>query len=226
MNYQKLRKTLLNIAITTGLLSSLTTNVKAQETFSNDHIRFNQDTVVEFEFIRSHGSYLATFGIKNETTGVETILFQEIKPYDSYGNPIQQTTDPGANNTNESIDYTGTIGKSVIPGDDVNIVSYNNKPDGSVVEFNFEEDQEYSFFLESVSPTGQTSRKLISTQNYAQFDGDLEGGNSSDRYGRNIVGSSVSWEDGGEITEGNDFDYDDFVIEIGGFLRTYCPPIR
>ena len=43
----------------------------------------------------------------------------------------------------------------------------------------------------------------------------------SDRYGRNIIGSSIAWEDGGEELRA-DLDFDDFVVEAGGVLRDSC----
>jgi hypothetical protein len=52
--------------------------------------------------------------------------------------------------------------------------------------------------------------------------GSLGGGNQG-----NITGSRVGWEDGGEPDEGNDQDFDDFVVEAGGYLIDFsCPPVR
>jgi len=78
-------------AIATGLMSTLATSVQAQDIFDNRAVQFPEDTIVEFEFLQSHGSYQAAFGVRNETTGEETILFQEVKPYDAFGTnqPIQ-----------------------------------------------------------------------------------------------------------------------------------------
>ena len=205
----------------TGLFGSLVTPAIAQDQFDNYNISFSQDTVVEFEFIRSHGSNQSTFGIINFTTGEERVLFREIKPYDAYGNYSRERRIQGQNNTNEFVDYVGTIGNAVLPGPYVNIVPYNSKPNGSVIEFLFRKNQDYAFFLESRNDIGEIKRVLLSNDNYTQFDGELGGGNMRDRYGRDIIGSSISWEDGGErnIT---DLDFDDFVVEAGGVLRNNC----
>jgi len=86
----------------------------------------------------------------------------------------------------------------------------------------FKANNRYVFFLESVSPTGQTRRRIVSTQNLAQFNGRLDGGRKG-----TITGSRVSWEDGGRVEVGSDDDFDDFVIEAGGYLIDLnCPPIR
>ncbi|MEQ8464272.1 hypothetical protein [Coleofasciculus sp. E2-BRE-01] len=195
-------------AIATGLMSTLATSVQAQDIFDNRAVQFPEDTIVEFEFLQSHGSYQAAFGVRNETTGEETILFQEVKPYDAFGTnqPIQ--TSPGQNDLGTQADFVGTVEGGTISN------QFN--------EFMFKANNRYVFFLESVSPTGQTRRRIVSTQNLAQFNGRLDGGRKG-----NITGSRVSWEDGGRVEVGNDDDFDDFVIEAGGYLIDLnCPPIR
>jgi len=209
------------LSLITGLFASLASSAHAQDQFDNNDISFSQDTIVEFEFIRSHGSNQSTFGVLNITTGVETVFFQEIKPYDQYGSYRRDFRIEGQNNTNQSIDYVGTIGNSVISGPNVTVVNYPNKTNGAVIEFLFKENENYVFFLESRTPYGQVQRTFLSTQAYTQFDGDLAGGNMSDRYGRNIIGSSIAWEDGGEELRA-DLDFDDFVVEAGGVLRDSC----
>ncbi|GEM_PF-3283625 len=221
MLLKKWTKKLLTMSLVTGLYGSLVTSVSAQDQFDHNNISFGQDTIVEFEFIRSHGSNQATFGIVNFTTAVETVFFQEIKPYDNYGSYVRDRRIEGQNNTNQLVDFVGTIGNSVLPGANVTIVPYNNKANGSVIEFLFKKNEVYAFFLESRNPDGEIRRTFLSTQDYVQFDGDLGGGNMRDRYGRDIIGRSMAWEDGGEENR-TDLDFDDFVIEAGGILRDNC----
>ncbi len=195
-------------AIATGLMSTLATSVQAQDIFDNRAVQFPEDTIVEFEFLQSHGSYQAAFGVRNETTGEETILFQEVKPYDAFGTnqPIQSSR--GQNDLGTQADFVGTVEGGTISN------QFN--------EFMFKANNRYVFFLESVSPTGQTRRRIVSTQNLAQFNGRLDGGRKG-----TITGSRVSWEDGGRVEVGSDDDFDDFVIEAGGYLIDLnCPPIR
>lgn len=218
MLLKKLTKKLLTMSLVTGLLGSFVTSVQAQDQIDNNNVSFSQDTIVEFEFIRSHGSNQGTFGVINLTTGEQTVLFQEIKPYDAYGGYVRERRIEGQNNTNQPIDYVGTMGNAVFPGEGVTVVPYANKPNGSVVEFMFKKNQVYAFFLESRNEWGQVRSTILSNQTYVQFDGDLAGGNLRDRYGRNIMGRSIAWEDGGEKVR-SDLDFDDFVIEAGGVFR-------
>jgi hypothetical protein len=49
---------------------------------------------------------------------------------------------------------------------------------------------------------------------------------SGDRSG--IIGSRIAWDDDGlPQAKGKDDDFDDFVIEAGGYLVSVpCPPVR
>lgn len=193
-------------AIAAGLVSSFAAPAQAEDMFDNRAIQFPEDTIVEFEFIGSHGSYQAAFGIRNETTGEETVLFREVKPYDAFGTGQTQVRTGGQNNLGTSFDFPGTIAGGTV----LNQFS----------EFTFQANNRYVFFLESVSPTGQTRRSILSTQNFARFFGSLDGGRSGD-----ITGTRVAWEDGGRVEVGPDEDFDDFVIEAGGYLIDFnCPP--
>lgn len=186
-------------AIAAGFMSTLTPSVQAQDIFDNRAIQFPEDTIVEFEFLQSHGSYLAAFGVRNETTGEETILFQEIKPYDAFGTNQPVLSSRGQNDFGTQSDFVGTVTGGTVSN--------------QFSEFLFQANNRYVFFLESVSPTGQTRRRIVSTQNLAQFNGSLNSGRRG-----NVKGTRVSWEDGGQVEVGNDDDFDDFVIEAGGYL--------
>ncbi|HBB33420.1 MAG TPA: hypothetical protein DDZ80_18020 [Cyanobacteria bacterium UBA8803] len=195
-------------AVAAGVMGSLTTPVQAQEALGNQVIQFPVDTTVEFEFLQSHGSYLATLGVRNETTGEESVLFREVKPYDAFGMGQTQSSSRGRDDLGSRTDFVGTVDGGTV----------SNR----LSEFTFKANNRYVFFLESVSPTGQTRRGVLSTQNFARFFGSLDSGRQGD-----ITGNRISWEDGGQVEVGNDGDYDDFVIEAGGYLiDVNCPPIQ
>lgn len=198
---------ILTTVLATGLVSSVAPSVQAQDFFDNNTIAFKEDTVVEFEFIESHGAYQAALGVRNETTGQETILFQELKPYDSFGQGTREGSSVGNDNTGTATDFLGSIQGGTVAT--------------RFVEYTFDAGEQYSFYLVSVSPTGQTSRTVLSNQNFARFFGSLNGGRQGD-----VTGVRLGWEDGGRVEVGNDSDFDDFIIEAGGYLLTNCPPLR
>ena len=192
-------------AIVAGVIASGATPVKAEEALGNQIVQFSVDTIVEFQFLESHGSYQATFGIKNETTGEDTVLFREVKPYDAFGSGQNQSSAHGQNVLGTRLDYVGTVDGGTVAN--------------RLSEFTFQANNRYVFYLESVSPTGQTRRSVLSTQNFASFLGSLDGGKKGD-----MVGNRISWEDGGQVEVGNDRDYNDFVVEAGGYLiNAGCP---
>ncbi len=178
---------------------------QAQELFGNDGIRLDVDTVVEFEFLESNGSYQSVFGIVNLQTGEQFPLYGEVKPSNTL-QPIEVPSDYqddlGSQNRD---DFHGTPG-TVVP-----------LPLG---EFKFAADTDYSFYLESYF-NGQPAGTLYSTSSlnsgdrpYARFDGPLE----------DIIngGLLLRWEDSGSLLVGDintDFDYDDFIVRVGGHVR-------
>lgn len=183
--------------------------VKAQELFGNQGIRLAADTVVEFEFLESNGSYRSVFGIINLETGEKFPLYGEVKEADvpqPVNRPSSYQDDTGPQNRG---DFYGS------PGDTV------PKPLG---EFRFAANTDYSFYLES-SFGSQAAGTLYSTSNlnegnldYARFDGPLE----------DVIngGLLLRWEDTGSLLVGainTDYDYDDFIIRIGGYLRWDAP---
>jgi hypothetical protein len=197
-------------AIVAGLVGSLATPVKAQDLFENQVVQFPVDTTVEFEFKESHGAFQSTLGILDVETGQPVkVLFSETKPYDGYATGEAQVRAPGQNNTGTTIDFLGTVQGGTVQN--------------QLAEFTFQANKRYAFYLESVSPTGQTRRTVVSTSNLAAvFDGTLESG---ERNG--VIGSRIAWDDQGLARAGKDGDFDDFVIEAGGYLVTVpCPPVR
>jgi hypothetical protein len=197
-------------AVAAGLISSFATTVRAQDVFSNQVIEFPEDTTVEFEFKESHGAYQATLGIINLDTGRdEAVLFREEKPYDNFGTGRTETLAPSESRLGTKLDYVGTVEGGTVKN--------------RFAEFTFKANTRYAFYLDSVSPTGQTRRRVISTSNAATiFDGTLDSGSHN-----KIVGSRLSWDDDGLPGVGKDNDFNDFVIEAGGYLiQVNCPPVR
>lgn len=204
-----IRLTAITSIYTMGLFGAWATAALAQDAFGNEVVQFSEETVVEFEFIESHGAYQSSLGVKNLDTGEEAVLFQEVKPYDTYGTGAPQPSSPGQNNTGTNIDFVGTVdGGSV---------------SSKTAEYTFKANTRYAFYLESVSPTGQTRRSVLSTNSLgALFDGSLDAGNRN-----GVVGSRIAWDDDGLPKPGKDQDFDDFIIEAGGYLVTVtCPPVE
>lgn len=178
--------------------------VIAAEQFSNGGIRFEVDTVVEFEFVESNGAYQSTFGIINLETGARFPLYTEVKPSDipqSVIAPSDYLNDAGVENQD---DFQGT------PGNTVPVY---------LGEFTFVSDTDYTFYLESYfdgQPAGvlySTNTQNMDSRQFAQFDtaidGLMEGG---------IV---LRWDDSGTLLVDpaeTDYDYDDFIIRMGGHL--------
>lgn len=201
---------LLMEVMVTGLLSSFAAPVQAQDSFGQEVVQFPVDTTVEFEFKESHGAYQSTLGIINLDTGQPVkVLFSEAKPYDSAGTGESQPSAPGQNNTGTSLDFLGTVQGGTV--------------ENQFSEFTFEANTRYGFYLESVSPTGQTRRSVLSSSALAAvFDGALDAGNRGE-----ITGSRIAWDDSGLPRPGKDEDFDDFVVEAGGYLVTVpCPAVR
>ncbi|HEY9832272.1 MAG TPA: hypothetical protein V6D26_16925 [Stenomitos sp.] len=197
-------------AMVSGLFGSLAAPVQAQDAFGNQVIQFPVDTTVEFEFKESHGAYQSSLGILDLETGQPVqVLFSETKPYDQFGTGQSQTRSPGQNNIGTSLDFLGTVQGGTVQN--------------QLTEFTFQANKRYAFYLESVSPTGQTRRTVLSSSSLAAvFDGSL---NSGERGG--VVGSRIAWDDDGlPQAPGKDDDFDDFVIEAGGYLiEVGCPPV-
>lgn len=207
-------------------LGLVPTKAQANTTFNSRGISFDQDTIVEFEFIQSHGSYRTVFGMINQTTGEKQVIFQENQPYDDY--EFQEySPNVGKHDTGSTQDYVGTFGKTVTSGTGLVAVKAFGKPNGQVVEVPFEANHQYVFFLDVFNENGQFINQFLSTQSATNFDGNLEGGSGGrNGYGNRITGVSMLWEDGGRLESGGDFDFDDFVVEAGGFLFDPCPDVN
>lgn len=190
------------------LLGGLATPVQAEEIFGTEGIRFDVDTIVEFEFIKSNGAYQSIFGIVNLDTGEKTPLFTEVKPSDNPQALLEPSDYSSDLSANDNDDFLGTPGNTV--------------PE-PLAEFEFQANTRYAFYLES-SFQGRPAGVLYSTnfQNQTngsrlvRFEGSL--GNLADQ------GIAIIWDDTGSVIvkpNAQDRDFDDFLVRAGGHLA--CP---
>lgn len=205
----KLSRLLLGV-MALGVVSSLAAPVRAEDSFANQVVEFPVDTTVEFEFKESHGALQSSLGILDLETGQPVKeLFTEVKPYDDYGTGRPQTRG-GQNSIGTRLDFVGTVEGGTVAN--------------RTSEFTFKANTRYAFYLQSVSATGQTRRTVVSTSTLAAlFNGTLDSGSHD-----GIVGTRIAWDDDG-LPQANrkDDDFDDFVIEAGGYLVTIpCPPVK
>ncbi len=178
---------------------------QAQEMFGNEGIQFNVDTIIEFEFVSSHGAYQSTFGVIDLDTGQKTPLFNEAKASDIPQN-INQPSNFQRNN-GEGGDFEGSAGQAVPT---------------PLTEFEFEANKRYAFYLESIyndKPTGLffsvDAQNPTRTQR-AQFEGGVSGLSNG--------GTLIRWDDTGSVLvkpRDQDTDFDDFIVRSGGNLA--CP---
>ncbi len=191
-------------AIAAGILGTFSQPVQAVEDFNNGGIKFDVDTVVEFEFVESNGAYQSTFGVLDVETGQKTPLLAEVKPSDNPQN-VKTPTDYGRSTSKP--DFHGSPGNTV------------PQP---LAEFLFKANKRYVLYLESTyngRPAGivysTNSRNLASNQQ-GKFEGDF--------LGLAQGGTVLRWDDtGAELVKKSqdDRDFNDFVIRAGGHLA--CP---
>jgi len=178
---------------------------QAQERFGNDGIQFDEDTIVEFEYVSSHGAYQSTFGVIDLDTGVKTPLIAEVKPSDT----PEDVTKPSDYKKNNGAggDFEGTPGNAV---------------PNPLAEFEFKANKRYAFYLESTyngKPAGIFYS--VDTQNSvrrqrARFEGSLSNLPNG--------GTLLRWDDTGTLLVKpgrEDTDFDDFIVRSGGNLA--CP---
>ncbi|MCU0565298.1 MAG: DUF4114 domain-containing protein [Oculatellaceae cyanobacterium Prado106] len=189
-------------ALLGSLLSLVAAPVQAEEIFDNRGIRFDVDTIVEFEFVESHGAYQSTFGVVNLDTGAKTPLIQEIKPSDTPANVEVPST--FIDDTGRNTDFLGTPGNTV------------TQP---LAEFEFKANTNYAFYLESFL-NGKSEQIFYSV--------DTRNSNNSQRArfesGINTLGNGgmlLNWDDTGSLLvmqPEEDRDFDDFLVRVGGHL--------
>lgn len=225
---------------TIGLLNVCTQSAMADDYVGNRGIEFEEDTIVEFEFIESHGAYQSTFGVieldscQSDPTGEiifetcnKTPLLVETKPSDSYQSVFRRSTyEDNLNRAN--YDFIGTPGNTV---------------PRSLVEFTFQAGERYAFYLESYHEgkfAGVVySVDFFNNQNNRQalFNEELPATRLASR--RNIPQSEINqfeslvngglllrFDDTGSTLVKDDYqdvDFDDFVVGIGGYESCLYP---
>ena len=172
----------------------------AADEFSGKAITFDTDTAIDFEFLESHGSFLATFGVMDLNSGEKTPLIKEDKPSDSNERAVNKATD-----------FLGTPGNAV------------SQPKNT---FTFKANTPYTLYLESRTGSGRVASLVFSndlknpnSRQQTKFDKGFEGLGSQ--------GVQLKWDDqavGKQITgaERNDDDFNDFVVIAGGANGCSC----
>jgi hypothetical protein len=195
----------INIA---GLI--LTAPAKAQNPPpAGEGIQFNEQTVVEFEFRESHGFFQSTFGVVNLNTGETIDLFRETKPFDDFTDAAElNRPSRGTNDIGTQRDFIGTPGNSVLD---------------PIKRFTFQPNTPYAFYLQVIDPrSGQVKTTLYSTKFVQTANGSTPGtsqtvGSLADGEVGDRKGVRISWDDTGLPQPGKDQDFDDFVVEAGGY---------
>jgi hypothetical protein len=146
--------------------------VRAAEEFNTQNIKFDRDSIVEFQFLKSNNAAKSTFGVINLATNEKTPLISESKAFD--------TTVKKGKKAKKSQNYIGTAGKAV------------RKP---FAEFTFKANTPYALYLESSGGKGTTTVYSNSSNGApasAQFDNDVTGLGSQ--------GVKIGWNDGASVS--------------------------
>ena len=218
---------------TLGILNALSMGASA-DVVGNQGIRFNEDTIVEFEFIESHGAYQSVFGVidldscQTNTAGIinfdscsKTPLLSEVKASDKFDTVYRRSSYETDLQEARNNDFLGT------PGDTV--------PDFEQ-EFTFEAGKRYAFYLESKfdgKPAGTVyTTDLINSRGNRQALFNEEGLTAAAIAKRRNTsidtnkfdylvdgGLLINFDDTGSTlvkTNDEDADFDDFVVGMGG----------
>jgi len=218
---------------TVGLLQAMSLSALA-DVVGNQGISFSEDTIVEFEFIESHGAYQSTFGVidldscKTNGAGVinfdscsKTPLMSEVKASDSFDTVYRRSTYQTDLQEGRNNDFLGTPGNTV--------------PDFTE-EFLFKADKRYAFYLESSfdrKPAGTVySTDVINARGNRQALFNNEGltadaiakrrntANNINQFDSLVNGGLlINFDDTGSTlvkTNNEDIDFDDFVVGMGG----------
>jgi hypothetical protein len=189
-----------------GVLGTFSKSAQAADQFDTSGLQFDVDTIVEFEFVQSHGAYQSTFGVINLNTREKTPLIAEVKPSD-YFQDVNRPSQYRSVGEPDPADFTGTPGNAV------------PQP---LAEFEFKANTPYSFYLESTydgRPAGivySTTGLNLGGNQQAKFEGTFVGLASG--------GTINLWDDTGSVLvkpNKEDRDFNDFIVRAGGHLA--CP---
>ena len=232
----KLNWTYIGISFgTLGLLNAMSLGAVAEDIIGNKGITFQEDTIIEMEFIESHGAYQSTFGVVdldtcqtsasqaiNYDTCSKTPLLSEVKASDSFDNVYRRSTYETDLKESRNNDFLGTPGNTVP----------NFK-----TEFLFKANKRYAFYLESkfdgkpagtvyttdllnsqgnrqalFNEAGLDTEAVAKRRNNPQFD--------ANKFDVLIKGGLLlNLDDTGSKLVKNvdeDTDFDDFIVGIGG----------
>ncbi len=172
--------------------------VLAADEFSPQAITFDKDTAIDFEFLESHGSYMATFGVMDLNSGEKTPLIKEDKPSDSSDRAVNKATD-----------FLGTPGNAV------------SQPKNT---FTFKANTPYTLYLESRTASGRVASLVYSvdlrnpnSRQQTKLDKGFEGLGSQ--------GVRINWDDQMKTKKGatrTDEDFNDFLVIAGGADGCSC----
>jgi hypothetical protein len=172
--------------------------VLAADEFSPQAITFDKDTAIQFEFLESHGSYMATFGVMDLNSGEKTPLIKEDKPSDSTDRAVNKATD-----------FLGTPGNAV------------SQPKNTFV---FKANTPYTMYLESRTASGRVASLVYSVdlrnpnnRQQVKLDKGFEGLGSQ--------GVRINWDDQMKTKKGairTDEDFNDFLVIAGGAEGCGC----
>lgn len=220
---------------TLGLLNALSLGAFAEDLVDNKSIQFQEDTVVEMEFIESHGAYQSTFGVVdldscqtsvsnviNYDSCSRTPLLSEVKASDSFDTVYRQSTYETDLQEGRNNDFLGSPSNTV--------------PDFQA-EYMFKANKRYAFYLESKfdgKPAGTVyTADLFNTRGNRQALFNEEGLNKQaiaknrddaksdiNKFPALVSGGLlINIDDTGSSLVKNadeDTDFDDFIVGVGG----------
>ena len=217
-----------------GILNAVGLAASA-DVVGNQGIRFSEDTIVEFEFIESHGAYQSTFGIidldscQTDSAGivnfdscVKSPLLSEVKASDKFDTVHRRSTYETDLEEARNNDFLGTPGDTV-PNFEQEFVfkggkryafylesQFSGKPAGTVYTtdlINSRGNRQALFNEEGLTREAVAKRRNNPASNVNKFDYLIDGG------------LLINFDDtGSTLVKANDedADFDDFIVGMGG----------
>ncbi|AFY82286.1 PEP-CTERM sorting domain-containing protein [Oscillatoria acuminata] len=137
MNFQR---NILSVAAATTFFSLASVAPADAFTFGNSGILFDTDTTIDFNFVQSHGWWFGDFGVKDLSTGLETLLISETLNA-NFGSGLEN-------------DSKGTAGTGLAV-------------ENAFSSFTFKADTEYSLVLNSYHVTQSRTRGDLANTVYS-----------------------------------------------------------